>query len=412
MTDASNPLIATPSGTGPQPWAGAWIAEDIELIADGVRSGSWVDGSIGTISAGLDGLAFLSDPAGALLQYGVAWLIEHVKPLSEALDWLAGDPAQITAHAQTWRNVAGQLSDESDDLTRAVRWDVSDWEGAAGDAYREYATNQSKTLYALSRAADTMATMTEAAGAIIATVRTMVRDGIATLVSRLVVYAAEIAGSLGVATPLVVEQVTTLCASWAARITRWLKGLLKSLAELGKATTRLSHNIRELTTLHHTAATEAPAEWLQTGGQYRRVRGDVDFETRWGDDAYARIRANDDDLAPIAETARPYGFTPEDIARIKNHVFRDEHLLDMFGGQTLSRFDSNPRMAEAWQRLADGSPHPEDIVLLRHERFEAEYMARTGDHSYDRAHAATLDAGLVWDPEAAARDGLGYQWED
>ncbi|MET0423458.1 MAG: hypothetical protein ABW046_06265, partial [Actinoplanes sp.] len=54
-----------------------------------------MDGTLGAVSAGLDGLALVSDPVGALLQYGIAWLIEHVQPLSEALDWLAGDPAAI-----------------------------------------------------------------------------------------------------------------------------------------------------------------------------------------------------------------------------------------------------------------------------------------------------------------------------
>jgi hypothetical protein len=93
-------------------------------------------------------------------------------------------------------------------------------------------------------------------------------------------------------------------------------------------------------------------------------------------------------------------------------VFRDEHLLDSYGDSTVARFDANPRMAEAWQRLARGDPHPADIGLLRHERFEAEYMARTGDQSYRRAHAATIEAGHAWDPEAAARDGVGYQRKD
>jgi hypothetical protein len=60
----------------------------------------------------------------------------------------------------------------------------------------------------------------------------LVRDGIATLVSRLVVYAAEEVASLGLATPLVVEQVATLCASWAAQIARWLKDLVSSPARL------------------------------------------------------------------------------------------------------------------------------------------------------------------------------------
>jgi hypothetical protein len=60
----------------------------------------------------------------------------------------------------------------------------------------------------------------------------MVRDAIAVLMSRLVVYAAELVGSLGLATPLVIEQVTTLCASWAARIAKWLKDLVSSLSRL------------------------------------------------------------------------------------------------------------------------------------------------------------------------------------
>ena len=109
----SNPLVAAPAHTPPSAWAGVWICEDIELIAQGVRTGNWIDGSLGVVSAGLDALAFVTDPVGNLLQYGIAWLIEHVKPLSEALDWLAGDPAQITAHAQTWRNVAASLRDEA-----------------------------------------------------------------------------------------------------------------------------------------------------------------------------------------------------------------------------------------------------------------------------------------------------------
>ena len=96
-----NPLVAARVEGPKDAWAGVWIAEDIELIAQGVRNGSWIDTSLGVVGAGLDALAIVSDPVGALLQYGVAWITEHVKPLSEALDWLAGDPAQIAAHAGT-----------------------------------------------------------------------------------------------------------------------------------------------------------------------------------------------------------------------------------------------------------------------------------------------------------------------
>jgi uncharacterized protein YukE len=226
-----NPLVAT-ANTSVDPWAGVWIAQDLEALCGGVKDGSWIEGTLGGVSAGLDALAFVSDPVGALLQYGVAWIIEHVKPLREALDWLAGNPAQIEAHAQTWRNVAGAMQDRAADLDRAVRWDITEWTGSAADAYRTWAGQQKAAASALAKAAETLAAITEAAGLLVAGVRMLVRDGIATLVSRLIVYAAEEVASLGFATPLVVEQVSTLCVSWAAKIAQWLRDLIGSLTRL------------------------------------------------------------------------------------------------------------------------------------------------------------------------------------
>jgi uncharacterized protein YukE len=226
-----NPLVAT-AGSSVDPWAGVWIAQDIETLCRGVKDGSWIEGTLGAVSAGLDALALISDPIGALLQYGVAWIIEHVKPLHEALDWLAGNPDQIAAHARTWHNVAGALHDRADDLDRAVRWDMTEWTGAAADAYRSWTGQQKAGVDALAKAAETLAAITEAAGFLVAGVRMLVRDGIATLVSRLIVYAAEELGSFGLATPLVVEQVSTLCASWAAKISTWLRDLVSSLSRL------------------------------------------------------------------------------------------------------------------------------------------------------------------------------------
>ncbi|MFF5057043.1 hypothetical protein ACFY1S_28035 [Micromonospora sp. NPDC000663] len=52
-----NPLIGTAADTGPHAWAGIWICEDIDLIAQGIRTGSWIDGTLGVVSAGLDALA-------------------------------------------------------------------------------------------------------------------------------------------------------------------------------------------------------------------------------------------------------------------------------------------------------------------------------------------------------------------
>jgi len=147
---------------------------------------------------------------------------------------------------------------------------------------------------------------------------------------------------------------------------------------------------------------------LQTGGSLRRVRGAVDFGTEWADDAYDSIRAADD-IDNVAATAAEHGFSRTDVEQIKNHLFHDEHTLDYFDDGYRGRFDSNPRIAEAWTRLREGNPHDADIALLRHELAESNHMRTTGNDSYREAHQAALDAGHTWDEEAAARDGLGYR---
>jgi uncharacterized protein YukE len=241
-----NPLVAGASAGPKDAWAGVWIVEDIQLIEQGIKNGSWVDGTLGVVGAGLDALALVTDPAGVLLQYGVAWLIEHVKPLSDALDWLAGDPGQIAEHAQTWRNIAQSLQLSTENLGAKAGRETADWQGVAADAYRAWAGQQREAIAAIAKAAETMATITEASGVLIAAVRVMVRDAIATVVSRLVVYAVELLASLGTATPLVLEQVTALVASWGARIARWLRALLASLRRLMPIIRRLGELIDEL----------------------------------------------------------------------------------------------------------------------------------------------------------------------
>jgi hypothetical protein len=355
----TNPLVAAAADGEPSPWAGVWIAEDIEQIAAGVQGGSWIDGAVG---AGLDSLAFVSDPIGGLLQYGIAWLIEHVKPLSEALDWLAGDPTRIAAQAQTWRNVAAALRDDSDDLVRSVRWDIDEWSGAAADAYRSRAERHAKSLQSLGRAGDVIAMMTEAAGVLIGTVRMMVRDAVATVVSRLVVYAGELIATAGFATPLVAEQVSTLCASWAAKIARWLKGLIGSLRRLGEAMTRLGHDVRSLRE--------------EQRGQYGGYTGKED-----GVSGASARPAN-------AHAGTSYDLA--DIGTVADHLDRLDHspANDMMLSRIRERL-------EAGEGLTEGQRN-----FMSHETTEKALM--DGGMPYEDTHERALEThppGKNYDPE-------------
>ncbi|WP_162907970.1 WXG100 family type VII secretion target [Allorhizocola rhizosphaerae] len=243
---SANPMVAARQEGPKDPWAGVWLAEDIALIHQGVKNGNWVDGTLGGVSAGLDTLALAVDPAGVLLQYGISWPIEYVKPLSDALDWLAGDPAQITAHAQTWRNVAHGIQGTVDELAGATTQNLAVWQGSAADAYRSWTAEQHQAITSLAKAAEAMAAITEGAAALVAAVRMLVRDAIATVVSRLIVYAAEELFTLGAATPMVAKQATALVAAWAAKIARWLKALLASFRRLKPVFDRLGEIIRDL----------------------------------------------------------------------------------------------------------------------------------------------------------------------
>ena len=44
-----NPLVAARVNAPTDAWSGVWIAEDIELIGQGVRDGSWIDTGLGVV---------------------------------------------------------------------------------------------------------------------------------------------------------------------------------------------------------------------------------------------------------------------------------------------------------------------------------------------------------------------------
>ena len=106
------------------------------------------------------------------------------------------------------------------------------------------------------------------------------------------------------------------------------------------------------------------------------------------DVVYDAIRASTSDVDAIAQHT---GLKPENIRRVKNHIFHEQHLLDRYAALGVEpewkRFDSHAGIAEAWKRLERGTFTDADLQLLRHETAEAWYMRRYGP-GYDAAHVA------------------------
>ena len=92
-----------------------------------------------------------------------------------------------------------------------------------------------------------------------------------------------------------------------------------------------------------------------------------------------RRRASD-----IPKIAKVTGHTEEEITRVKNHMFINEHDLD----DGRHRFDPDFQQAQSWIRLESGKPEEHDLVMIEHELIEEQLMRENG-LSYDEAHAKT-----------------------
>jgi hypothetical protein len=249
VNDTTNPLVA-PRQDSTRSFSGIFLAEDVDSLMAAFSGGTWIDTTIGGLAAGLDALAFVTDPLGQLVAWGVGWLIEHLKPLSDALDALAGDPDQIAAYARTWSNVSQAIGGALTTLRDGANQQISEWVGQASEAYRSHEGEQEAVLLALAKATDAISQITTGAGVLVATVRIMVRDLIADFVSVLAVrlweWLAEEGLTLGLGTPWVIAQVTTLAGKWVGRIAHLLDGLVSSLRRLAPLLSRLDSIIDEL----------------------------------------------------------------------------------------------------------------------------------------------------------------------
>ena len=188
--------------------------------------------------------------------------MEHVKPLKDALDWLAGNPDEISAHAATWQNVSTHTARARQRYAEAVTSQLGEWDGPSGEAYRQHSQTQLAVMGGIANAATGISAAVKGAGLLVALVRGIVRDliaqFIATLASRLPQWLAEAGATLGAATPLVIGQVSSLVAKWVNKIQKFVRALLNSLRKLKPLLARLSQILTSLKDLLRKLARSNP----------------------------------------------------------------------------------------------------------------------------------------------------------
>jgi RHS repeat-associated protein len=227
----SNPLVAAKQDS--TTWhSGINVLDDAAGVYEGVQSGSWIEGGIAALGTGMDLLTMAMNPVGTLISYGLNWLIEHVQPLQDALNHLAGDADQIAAYSKTWKNVGEAVSKAAQDLATTVERDTANWTGQAADTYRASLKNKVDHINAAATCANTIGTVVEIVGVITGAVRAMVRDMVTQAVGDFIQDALEEVCTLGLGTPVVIAQVVEQVSAWIQKIGALIKKLINSVEKL------------------------------------------------------------------------------------------------------------------------------------------------------------------------------------
>jgi RHS repeat-associated protein len=240
-----NPLVAQAQSqtTGV---TGIGIAESAVDLSNGVKDGSWVEFGMGALGVGMEVLSLVIDPIGTLAQYGVSWLIEHVKPLKDALDWLAGNPPVIQSYADTWTNVAKEVSAVAGDLGNEGKTGTAGWTGDAAEAYRGTVAEQQDAITGAGTLADGISTGVMVMGQVVAMVRETVRDLVAELVGKLISWALEEASTLGFATPVVAAQATAAITKAIEKVSDLIRKLVKTIGNVAPKIRKIVDKLGEI----------------------------------------------------------------------------------------------------------------------------------------------------------------------
>jgi RHS repeat-associated protein len=226
-----NPLVADVKSSTTA-YSGISLMESAADLKTAIQSGDWASVAMGSVGTALDALSMAMDPFGAILAAGVGWLMEHVGPLKEALNALAGNPDQIQANSETWANIAKELGSVGEDLVSMANNDTSSWTGQAGDAYRQRAADTAALIGTAKEGSEGASSGVKTAGEVVAAVRSLVRDIIAELVGHMISWALQVVFTLGIGLAWVVPEVVAAVAKTASEIANITGKLVKALKAL------------------------------------------------------------------------------------------------------------------------------------------------------------------------------------
>jgi|GEM_PF-406243 len=249
-------------------WTGSRLLEDGADLKEAFESKSWVAGGLATAATVADAAAAAIDPLGEALSAGVGWIIEHLSPLKNWLNELAGDSDAVAAAASTWTNIATKLNSCATDLDKVRSSRLAGQESLAVATFKTLQAGSASHLRMTGQLAGAISGGLTVASMIVRMVHDMVRDAISDVIGKLLSKASITVLTAGVAAPWAVSSVATDVSSWATRLAKEvtdvvtsaknLKGLLSKarrlLDDVAKAFTRIPAKVSKAVTTKVEAA--------------------------------------------------------------------------------------------------------------------------------------------------------------
>jgi uncharacterized protein YukE len=244
--------------------SGAGIVDGYAGLVDSITSDAEsegqqvVDVALSATGAVIDTVGAAIDPFGAIVSAGVGWLLEHVSFLREPLDALLGNPDEINANTDALKSAAVEMhtiaEEHRQDLTT-----IASWTGEAADAYHASLSQLAEELESMGKTLDGTAAVVGISGMLVVTLRGIVFDIIAALITELIRYAliaaASAAFTFGGSIAAFVGVAGARAAATAARISGKIAKLLSGLgrqagrlSELGRAMSRLADGLDRFAT--------------------------------------------------------------------------------------------------------------------------------------------------------------------
>lgn len=161
-------------------------AEQLRELNESVRRGDWVHPDSVVVPGGTAALGPAPDPVDALSNTNIPGLLDQLRPLREAQQWFAGDPAAITQYTENWQRVAQLAQEASTQFESSVTTNTAEWAGDAGTKYREKATTLQDDLNLVVRAAESIVALVTAAGDMAGSTRAHIQESVTHCVNDIV----------------------------------------------------------------------------------------------------------------------------------------------------------------------------------------------------------------------------------